>query len=369
MRNYSDINSNTTYRDKVINDFVSESGMQKNHVISLFESYKMSGLTNEEIKQSFDKMLSDNISNVSLGIITDLENPKEFSQRVLSLIKDFNSRNPLDSVGLANLVSNTILSKDKNFENVFNKIDVLQKLPEFDSIQENPSKEDIQLFESLRDILARNKSKFGFSYHLENCYNAIWNYLDKEINDLITKDNIYSRNETFNKEVIEHLLNDTLNPMYKNIDFLKQSTTDFETLCFDIVCLIYGWSRSQDERVFTMINKQVYKDFLKATKNVLTAIWSSSEKSYLLKNHPNNAQDILEKVSISLTGDIEAFSKLQRMEIKNIIFGVELIRVISEFFNPSIRPYLRDYATKTWNLVGRAEHLIYELQRIGYYHV
>lgn len=400
MKSFSEISNsaNITRRDKVINDFVAESGMQRGIVTRMFESQIAFGMSVDEIEQSFKKLLTPDISDPVMRLETsEIKDMKTFNDKMITITREFQESHPLDGVGLLNIAANILLVENEDkFKPLFDKIEIACEIPEImklkevtvqrldeDGKQPENRLEEIRLFESLREILSKNVSKFGYTYHLENCYQAIWDYLDNEIKNITRENNILSKSQSFNGELIDQILGATVNPMYKNIDTLRLSTPDFQSLVFDLMTLVWNWSEHQDKRVFSMIRKAVYKEYITATTNLATALWSSRTKSTLL-NPPSNTElidnkhyhdhetgainQILQSIS-DLRHDKELMFQKWNIEIKNIADCVDIIRALSVDFDVKLRPYLREFCTKTWNLIGRAEHLIYELQRIGQYHV
>lgn len=400
MKSYSEISNsvNTTRRDKVINDFVTKSGLQRVQVTRMFESQAAYGKSIDEIEQTFNELLAPDISDpviIHLQPSNDngVKDMKTFNDKIVTIINEFQKSHPLDSVGLLNLAANALLVNNENFKSTFDKIEIANEIPEIVELKQTVTKSlnesenksnEIMLFESLREILSKNVSKFGYSYHLENCYQAIWDYLDNEIRNITNEKSILSKSLTFNAEIVDQILNSTISPMYKNIDTLRLSTPDFQSLVFDLMTLIWNWSEHQDKRVFSMISKSVYKEYIVATTNLATALWSSRINSTLL-NAPlpdscckdggyhdhelgtGAVNQILQSIT-DLKDDKKLLFQKWNIEIKSIADCVDLIRTLSTDFDVKLRPYLREFCTKTWNLIGRAEHIIYELERIGQYH-
>lgn len=392
MKSYSEIqNPNSTSRDEIINDFVSQSGMQRSFVVRMFESQQAIGKDAKMIKETFDGLLqtggiSESI-NLTEGTIKTIE---EFNNKALEKINEFIKKNPNDGVGLLNLVANIITVRKPDFAKTTKTIDIFSEIPEIIKYredknlnesykQDNGIKSEIALFESLKNVLQYNSSKFNFSYHVETIYQQIWNYLSREINDLTNAENLQSKSSQFLQHLLDSVLNDCFNPMHRSVDVVKHLTPDLQTLVFDLNAFIWNWAEKQDKRTFTMIRKSTYRDFVNATSNLASALWQSRKTSVFLEPEDTMGNVCGSSYNDSESGNINSIltdlckvkseyqSRLKNwnIEFHNLYFCIDLIKGCSVEFNIQTRPYVRDYVTKVWNLLHSCEHIINELNTIS----
>lgn len=410
MRNFSETKGsiNITQRDEVITNFSRESGIEKNHVVKMYDIQQSFGKNTKQINESLQQLLKPEVSDPFKNFNDDeitIENNNTFVSKSIDTVNDFITKNPLDSVGLLNIMANIIKTIDPKFESTYEKLEIVTDLEEITGCREKLTKtlnesvgeqltEKVRLFESLKDVLNKNVRKFGVSYHIENVYNEMWNYLNFEIEQLIASKSIVSKNQYFKTELINQLLDGTINPMYRESQFLKANVPDIQGLVFDMMVFVWKWSQIQDRRVFTMISQNLWKDYVKATTNLYSAISSSRETSELLVSTHiiESGKSSMEKdtyTGYSLVGKwaneddgkindvVEDLSNVKanytprftnyNLQIQNIIDALYIIKSVSTEFNLGLRPYLKDYVTKSLNLIGRAERVIYELQKINKY--
>lgn len=386
MKSYSEIiNPNITPQDEVITDFCQRSGMKRSYVARLFESQKFAGLKTSEIKKTFDDMLEtdDKVTiDLTKGSVSCLE---DYSVKALQIVNEYVKKNPFDGVGILNLVANFMAAESTNLKHKVEKIDIYSKIPEIlegarkslnESIREGKNTQ-IKLYESLKNFLQYNSGMFEFSYHVQSTYELMWHYLDDEIKALTNDQYITSKSDTYIQEFITNVLRDNLNPMYKSLDVIKARTSDLQTLVFDTMCLIWCWSEMQDKRVFQMVRKSTYRDFVKATENLATAIWQSRPASKFLAQVNLEDKVLCAEGCCNATGYIESgatsrllnalkeinpefqpYMKNWNLEIKNLYFCAEVIKNCGVEFNMQTRPYLREFVTKTWSLLQSCDHVI-----------
>lgn len=383
MKSYTESNNNNaTSRDKIINDFVTASGMEKNAVVRMFESYQAYGNDMQQIKDKFDSMVSPLTSN-PLEVFNDKSNiydDNTFNTKVSTSIKEFVNSNPYDVVGLLNIMANALRVKNPNFAPIFKKLEICTDIPQIleyskldnYSLNENENVGGtVELYITLKDVLAKNNKRFGVSYHIQNVYNEIWDYLNKEIERLTTFKNIQTSSNDFKNELIDALLRNTINPMYRECEYIKRSCPDIQGLLFDMVAFFNSWVELQDKRVFTMINTKYLNEYYSARDNLIMSIPSSFETSKIIdyKNDKNN---------IWSNSEIDSRLKNIKLNIQNAFISntvnllnlgdvLIIIKNIQNEFNMNIRNLINNFVTKAANLLGRAEHIIYELNKISMY--
>lgn len=378
MRSYTDtINSNATRRDEIINDFVTASGMERNAVIRMFESYQAFGNNLEQIKDKFDTMISPVTSN-PLAIFNDdstVFDDNSFNTKVGNAVTEFVQENPYDVVGLLNIIANALRVKNPEFSPIFDKLEICTDIPEISSyakLEHSSLNENeniggtVELYNTLKDVLAKNNKRFGVSYHIENVYTEIWNYLNNEIERLTTQKNINSVSEDFKRLLVDSLVRNSVNPMYKQADYIKRACPDIQGLVFDMMMFFDCWVKAQDMRVFTMIDSKIYKGYIQARDNLFMAISSSAKNSVVVVSDSDEFRDWEENTFEPNPYIAQAFRQ-NTVEMLNVADSLVVIKAVQNEFNLNIRPLIDAFFTKASNLLGRAEHIIYELRKISMY--
>lgn len=378
MRSYTDtINSNATRRDEIINDFVTASGMERNAVIRMFESYQAFGNNLEQIKDKFDNMISPVTSN-PLAIFNDdstVFDDNSFNTKVGNAVTEFARENPYDVVGLLNIIANALRVKNPEFSPVFDKLEICTDFPEISSyakLEHSSLNENeniggtVELYSTLKDVLAKNNKRFGVSYHIENVYTEIWNYLNDEIERLTTQKNINSVSEDFKRSLVDSLVRNSVNPMYKQADYIKRACPDIQGLVFDMMMFFDCWVKAQDMRVFTMIDSKIYRGYIQARDNLFMSISSSAKNSVVVVSDSDEFRDWEENTFEPNPYIAQAFRQ-NTVEMLNVADSLVVIKAVQNEFNLNIRPLIDAFFTKASNLLGRAEHIIYELRKISMY--
>lgn len=378
MRSYTDtINSNATRRDEIINDFVTASGMERNAVIRMFESYQAFGNNLEQIKDKFDNMISPVTSN-PLAIFNDdstVFDDNSFNTKVGNAVTEFARENPYDVVGLLNIIANALRVKNPEFSPVFDKLEICTDIPEISSyakLEHSSLNENeniggtVELYSTLKDVLAKNNKRFGVSYHIENVYTEIWNYLNDEIERLTTQKNINSVSEDFKRSLVDSLVRNSVNPMYKQADYIKRACPDIQGLVFDMMMFFDCWVKAQDMRVFTMIDSKIYRGYIQARDNLFMSISSSAKNSVVVVSDSDEFRDLEENTFEPNPYIAQAFRQ-NTVEMLNVADSLVVIKAVQNEFNLNIRPLIDAFFTKASNLLGRAEHIIYELRKISMY--
>lgn len=378
MRSYTDtINSNATRRDEIINDFVTASGMERNAVIRMFESYQAFGNNLEQIKDKFDNMISPVTSN-PLAIFNDdstVFDDNSFNTKVGNAVTEFARENPYDVVGLLNIIANALRVKNPEFSPVFDKLEICTDFPEISSyakLEHSSLNENeniggtVELYSTLKDVLAKNNKRFGVSYHIENVYTEIWNYLNDEIERLTTQKNINSISEDFKRSLVDSLVRNSVNPMYKQADYIKRACPDIQGLVFDMMMFFDCWVKAQDMRVFTMIDSKIYRGYIQARDNLFMSISSSAKNSVVVVSDSDEFRDWEENTFEPNPYIAQAFRQ-NTVEMLNVADSLVVIKAVQNEFNLNIRPLIDAFFTKASNLLGRAEHIIYELRKISMY--
>jgi hypothetical protein len=225
------------------------------------------------------------------------------------------------------------------------------------------------------DILAKNDKSWGYTYHLDNAYVAIVNYLDKEIEELVNIDNVYTVGENFEMDLLKQLVqSDQLNPMYKSIDVLRKLIPDIQTLVFDSMLLVHDYV-SRNSYSIQFLNRKTYTEYLEVTKTLFSAISSSTLSSKIIfdKNSEkteNNEYPMYDD-KIYETEFQQIFKNFRiddkKLDVYNypirISSAYELLHIMKACeteFNLRIRKIINLYFTKTYNLLSSTDKVLLE---------
>lgn len=214
--------------------------------------------------------------------------------------------------------------------------------------------EDIQFYTDLKTILARNNKRWGHNYHLDNVYAAICNYLDYEIDYLVNKDNITTVNSNYEDTLIRQLITGELNVMYRDINILRPLIADIQTLNFDLLCLIMCFVK-QNAHLNKYISRKTFDEFLAAFKALYGKLSSSRKTSLVLA--PDSGLGILDGVYID-TNKYDLY--LQPLKVQSVVDMLYIMKSCSVDFNLTIRPYMRNFITKAFEVVAKLDHVIAE---------
>lgn len=383
MRSFTETtNPNATRRDEVIDNFVAASGMERTAAVRMFESYQAFGSNMEEINDHFYAMVHPETTN-PLAIFADestVFDDNTFNTKASNAIKEFVRQQPYDCVGLLNIMANVLRVKNPEFAPIFNKLEICNDIPEIShysemakGLNENAPavvNGTVALYESLKDVLAKNNKRFGISYHIENVYNEIWNYLTEEIDKLTVASSITSKSDDFKRGLVDSLMRSSLNPMYFSRDYIVNSCPDVQGVVFDMMAIVECWKNTIDPRIFSMVNSKVLRDYHQAVEALYSSITSSAANSVVVARvEDGSSSDCCYNSRLYFVANNYVQSCLYSgtFEIHSVIDALQIIKNLSGDFNLTIRPAIHTFVSKAWNLVGRAEHLLYEVRKINKY--
>ena len=379
-----------TKKDTAIFEAVSFTGLPENHIKLLYESDNLMGFTG-----SLKNNMSNNF-NISQEILKVLNNNTLESDKLkeLNRLAD-NAKNyvNLDSIDLLNGISDLLVINDPKAKDF---ILGENKLKEFEDTNLNESensyfvkinfdnniKESKQLFESLKELLHRQGSRWGNNYRLTNTYNGIIYYLDNEIQRLMLMNDIVTSDTNFINGVIKSFLNEESNPIYRDYSNFKNISTDVQTLVFDLMLLV-NYFVLHNREALDFIAKSTLHNYQNSSDVLITNISSSVFSSKILKEEikekfneifaeeKDKYEQNLSLIYI-LTNNIE-FTKFNQysgsfnfVSTKAAHDMLLLINSTSSEFNLRLRPMIKNYFTKAYELVKRVDEAQFRLNRFRY---
>lgn len=406
MKNFSEISNKIgTSRDRLVEDFSVKSGLDKNLVSKLYENAKMYG---EDVEKKFKSLLDVNLNTFESKI-------QEFMSMLETTDKDIN-RNDLitgflnqcsqdtDEYNFYKVILYVLFLKDQvNFNKLAACIettttlnegfDVVKKVSLFESVGINPEyvkegrvplivgvndgceiKDDIRFYSGLKELLSRNNKRWGASYHIDNAYEAIWNYLNQEIEELTNKDNITTVDQNFEETILKELFTGELNVMYRDINVLRPLIVDIQTLVFDMMCLVMGYVK-QNHQFCKYLNRKSFDEFIQASEALYSQISSSKKTSLLITNEENYSKNMIPDGK-NMPGYLEVWNRvwidyskfdIYTQPIKTVaaVDALYIIKSCSVDFNIKIRKYINHFLTKAFDVVGRLEHVIVEAAKVS----
>lgn len=411
MKNFSNIENNlVTTKESLIESFSAESGLPKNVVTRLYEdAYQQYG-DDTSVEGKFKSLLKVGLTTFTDSMSNLISILKDSSKDVMNgmIIKLLDATAENNTIAFFKIIMYLLFMKDSaNFARIAKDMNIDEKIAGFletkttnlfesigiglelgDKPGEVPRilglndgcevQEDIQFYTDLKTILARNNKRWGHNYHLDSVYAAICNYLDCEIEYLVNKDNITTVDNNYEDTLIRQLITGELNVMYRDINVLRPLIADIQTLNFDLMCLIMNFIK-QNSHLCKYISRKSFDEFLEAF-NALYGKLSSSRKTSLVlvpyeepdtsngSSHTvcktSKSLEILENVYVD-TDKYDLY--LQPLKIQSVVDMIYIMKSCSFDFNLMIRPYMRNFITKAFEVVGKLDHVIAESVKINKY--
>ena len=395
MKNLSTIELNTN-KEQVINMACSKTGLSDDVISKIYESQKIIGKTDQDIVDYFTnitetkntfttKEFMSSISTV-FSEITKETDKTELTKKFLDILNDFDNEKKIDTVSLLSIVSEIISKRSNSDKNLLPLFDLKNILDEtvilnesFNMVLQKDNDENtILLFEGLKQILTKNNSRWGVTYHIQNSYNAIMSYIDNEIQDIQLSKKMYSIDNEYHMIILNEMLSSNVSPLYKHVSSVKELIPDLQTLVFDMVLLINTYMENNQQNLI-FINRQIYNDYKNAGNLLLTGILSSINNSHVINDFEkrnyfkpienvdnveestpywgyNNlsANDNLQKITRLLDTSLLKYD-VWNISVKSVVDMLNFVKSSSTEFNLKIRPYIREYITKAYELTSSVE--------------
>lgn len=409
MKNFSEISDNLgTSQERLVEEFSVKSGLDKTLVSKLYENAKFEcNGDSKKIEEKFKSLLEININTFETKIqefIAELESAgSDINKQDLIINFLNNCSKDTDEYNFYKVLLYVLFLKNQvNFNKLATCLDtnkvlnetfnVTEKVTLFESVGINPEyvkegriplivgvndgqeiKDDIRFYSGLKELLARNNKRCGASYHLDNAYRAILDYINQEIIELTNKDNITTVDSHFEETIINELLRGELNPMYRNIDILRPLVVDIQTLTFDMMCLVMCFVNA-NSRFCKYLNRKEFDEFLEAFYALYSQISSSRKSSYILISESRIDKDCPCPITIKgpdaiyskIYVDYEKFNlNLQPIKIVAAVDALYIMKSCTSEFNLKIRKYINHFVTKGFNIIGRMERIMTEAMKFN----
>jgi len=387
MKEFSKLKNLETRKDHLINQMVISTGLPVERIEKLYESFSYENDGDfVKINESFSSFIMpsattfdfENFKKQIIDLSQQIINPQislEEREKITDLMFKTIQDNCGISVGttqLLEVICYILLLKNDKFQKISEQISfgkVTKSLFESEKIDFTPinvskkntaeqnsinASEDKKLYESLKNILAKNNKRWGYNYHLDNTYNEIVKYLDSEIQELTNMNNVHTVGNTFHMELLKQILTEKqLNQSYRHIDVLRNLIPDIQTLVFDLMLLIHSYTEKNKE-VIEFVARDTFIDFTDIEKTLFAAISSSKKSSKIINNSlfsssvANNFEIDFEKIDIGNNP----------IQLRSAIDMIHIIKSCETEFNLHLRKVINKYVTKTFNLLASTEKII-----------
>ncbi len=391
MKKFSEISDNfsETSKDRTLKEVQSITGLPDGVVSGLYESMKIDNLSDSAVVEYFKKAsepktpitcgeffksILDGISGVEATM--DSVKKTGVTRGILNALDDISSgaspyaMEPGEMLAAVKTLIEVKNPKAKGLLSTDNEA-MLRIVPvEHDFAKLNEAFEDAgattMLFEGLKHILAKNNRRWGNAYRISNSYEEIMRFVDKEIEDIELKKSIVSIEDGFHMELLNDLLSSNVNPIYKSINGVRQLIPDLQTLLFDMTLLVNVYMQS-NQYAMQYLSRIAVNDYRVAAMNLLASISSSHNVSKILYTDAEQCNmlkccdDRAEFYDNFLTNTTNRINegKLKypayNMSLKSAVDMIYLIKSMSSDFNLKIRPFIRDFVTKSLNITGQIE--------------
>lgn len=391
MKNFSEIEINTG-KEQVIKMACSKTGLSDVILGNLYESAKLDGKTDQEIIDYFNNITKEKIvisSETFLNEMTELIKESSLSSndeekhkqtfKFLSVLNELDNEKKIDTVSLIDTINNVLIINDVKAKNKLipiielslTELNNFHPLNESFELKSEKDENTVILFEGLKHILNKNNKRWGITYHIQNSYNAIINYIDNEIQEIQLNNKMNSVSNDYHIVLINDMLSGNVDPLNKHISSVKQFLPDLQTVVFDMVLLVNRFMESNDGSL-EYVKRQTFHEYRDSGNYLIKSILSSLNNSQIIDNQskkrylksPENTNEETDdyfgkdNVLSQLTGLISNNNlkyNTWQIGLKSVVDMLNFIKSSSIEFNMNIRPILRTYITKAYELTSSVE--------------
>lgn len=390
MKNLSEITINTG-KEQAISLACSETGLSDTVIGKIYESKKLEGNTDQQIFNYFNNITKakesvsakdfvESMSQILSELSLDDSKKHDTTKKFLSTLNDFDNEKIIDTVSLLDIINEILIINNPKakqklipiLELEFVCLESLNESLNF-KFQEQKNQNSVILFEGLKDILNKNNKRWGITYHIQNSYNAIMKYISEETEEIQLASKMYSVSNEYHISIINDMLSGNVSPLNKHVSSVKQLVPDLQALVFDMVLLVNVFMNSNDSSL-QFVNRQTFNDYNDTTNLLIKNIFSSfvnsqiinsvSKKNYLetntntegINNEPiyYGKDEILSQTTHLVDSYLLKYN-IWNMSLKSVVDMLNFIKSSSTEFNLKIRPIMRTYITKSYELTSSVE--------------
>jgi hypothetical protein len=292
------------------------------------------------------------------GEVATSNNKINYAEKFLTILNDFDNQSKIDSIGLINIANDVIGIKDLRNPIGFEK--------NLGLLYDNP----VQLFEGLKNILGKNNSRWGSTYHIQNVYQKIMSELTKEVEDIQMSQKIYSVNNDYHLIIINDMLSGNCSPLHKHVSSVKELVPNMQSLLFDMVLLV-GRYVDENDTALKYISRQTVNEFIESGNYIVNKLISSVGDSNLLntkgqKFDINSGEHKHNSVFLHLVCSIMDSNLkhgINNMSLKGIFDMLHFIATCSTDMPLSVRSYIRTFVAKGLEMTSKVERANFLLMK------
>lgn len=287
------------------------------------------------------------ISTLFSEVALDGSRKMNYAEKFLEILNDYTNEKKIDSIGLINIANDVMRIKDlRNFTEVEKNLSLLY---------DNPK----QLFEGLKEILWKNNSRWGSTYHLQNTYQTIMHELTKEVEDIQVSKMIHSVDNTYVLKILNDMLTGDVSPLHRHVSSVKQLVPSIQDLVFDMVLLV-GKYMDSNRQALEFISRQTINSFLESGEDIVSKTISCSKNSQLLNSTGSicgsyeNEKNVFIKM-VQDAHDLNLKYNINNIPLKGVVDMLKFIASCSSDMHVSVRYGIRNFCTKGFELANKVE--------------
>lgn len=388
MINFSELNSHglQTTREQIISGYSQKTGLSEETITNLFEQYNFAcngveGLVIKKLDALFESKIEDEsaILEKIKSIFKSKITPAQKTEQIYTTVDSIQS----DSVFISALLLIVSIIADSAVSALYESADLLlgkngtedgstSELLDIDSTYYDEydtftTENRIELANSLKELLSKNNKRFGYNYHLDNVYLSMLEVIQKTSEELSNQNNVQQLSSTFHDDLIKGLFLGNIQPMWRDVNYLKTVVPDLQTLVFDMMVFVTGYI-IENKRYAEYINIDSFTQFRLCANNLYNALIQSKDSSRLLdKAYINQTQE-------EITAELEFFNVridpkyaagCASLKSQNVLDAIYMINSCRSEFNLGLRPIIRQYVTKAMNIVQVLDRIKFESQKIN----
>lgn len=307
---------------------------------------KIADVTKPKEIYSGEQFIS-SISTLFSEVALDGSRQMNYAEKFLEILSDYTEEKKIDSIGLINIANDVMRIKDlRNFTEVEKNLSLLY---------DNPK----QLFEGLKQILWKNNSRWGSTYHLQNTYQTIMQELSKEVEDIQVAKMIHSVDNTYVVKILNDMLSGDVSPLHRHVSSVKQLIPSIQDLVFDMVLLV-GKYMDSNRQSLEFISRQTINAFLESGEDIVAKNISCSKSSQLLNSTGTicGSYDNEKNVFIKMIQDAHDKNlkyNINNIPLKGVVDMLKFITSCSVDMHVSVRYSIRTFCTKGFELANKVE--------------
>lgn len=391
MIKFSELNNNKlrTTREQLILGYSQKTGLPEQTISKLYEQYSFAcngieGLIVEKLDKLFESKIesTDSIlgqvksifkSNIPAelkvqqiyAIINSIASDEVFISAMIFIVSVISKFTEPKQLYESLSISDTLNGSDGSSEGVSDLLDIDGTY--YDAYDTFTTENKVELANSLKELLSKNNKRFGYSYHLDNVYLSILDVIQKNSEELANQSNVNQMNESFYGDLINGLFLGNIQPMWRDVNYLKTVVPDLQTLVFDMMVFVTSYIL-KNKTYADYMNIDTFTQFRFCANNMYNALIQSKDQSRLLfkPEGPNMDEEITAELNFyGVQLDPKYDSWLLNLKSQTIMDAIYMINSCRSEFNLGLRPVIKQYVTKAMNIVQILDRIKFESRKIN----